>query len=343
MSATRTSVLPAVPGAPAAPGSRVRSEVPPATATRGRRWSRSSRSAGPGAAPDDGTAAALAAIAAFCERIAAGDLEGRLPALGDDPDVQRARASLNRLADLVDAYVRESQASLTAAGEGRFHRRFLRRGMPGAFREGAARIDGARSGLESAATRTARDQAERADLAERMVAVAERVAGSAQRLATSAAALAAAAEQATAAAQDSRATVRELADTSGQIDEAAGLVKAIASRTRLLALNATIEAARAGEAGRGFAVVAEEVRALADDSAGRSDDIARQVAEAQAVAEQAGRAIGRIDEIVAGMSGQVDAVAAAAGGGTAAGAEAEGLAELAERLREEITAFASLR
>ena len=316
---------PAVPGAP------------------GLRWSRSPRTAGPSAAPDDGTAAALAAIAAFCERIAAGDLEGRLPALGDDPDVRRARAALNRLADLVDAYVRESQASLTAAGEGRFHRRFLRRGMPGAFREGAARIDGARAALEGAATRTARDRAERADLAERMVAVAERVAGSAQRLATSAAALAAAAEQATAAARDSRATVRELAETSGQIDEAAGLVKAIASRTRLLALNATIEAARAGEAGRGFAVVAQEVRSLADDSAGRSDDIARQVAEAQAVAEQAGRAIGRIDDIVAGMSSQVDAVAAAAGGGSAAGAEAEGLAELAERLREEITAFASLR
>lgn len=320
------------------------------SATTTRAWPRPRPARGAGGAggaggpgSGDGTSAALEAIAAFCERIAAGDLEGRLPALGDDPAVQRARASLNRLADLVDAYVRESQASLTAAGEGRFHRRFLRRGMPGAFREGAARIDGARADLERAAGRTARDQAERADLAERMVAVAERVAESAQRLASSAAALGAAAEQATSAARDSRATVRELADTSAQIDEAAGLVKAIASRTRLLALNATIEAARAGEAGRGFAVVAQEVRALADDSAGRSDDIARQVAEAQAVAEQAGRAIGRIDEIVAGMSGQVEAVAAAAGGGAATGAPAPGLAELAEQLREEITAFATLR
>jgi methyl-accepting chemotaxis protein len=327
---TATTRAPAVlPG----PG-RVEAPAPP---DRGRRWS---RSRGPVAGPDDGNAAALVAIAAFCDRIAAGDLEGRLAALDGDESVQRARHSLNRLADLVDAYVRESQASLAAAGEGRFHRRFLRRGLPGAFREGAARIDGARAGLETAASRTARDRSERAELAERLVAVAERVAESAQRLASSAAALGAAAEQATSAARDSRATVRELADTSGQIDEAAGLVKAIASRTRLLALNATIEAARAGEAGRGFAVVAEEVRALADDSAGRSDDIARQVAEAQAVADEAGRAIGRIDEIVAGMSDQVEAVAAAAGGGAGSGA---GLAELAEQLREEITAFASLR
>jgi methyl-accepting chemotaxis protein len=50
-------------------------------------------------------------------------------------------------------------------------------------------------------------------------------------------------------------------------------VKRIAEQTRLLALNATIEAARAGEAGRGFAVVAYDVRTLAHDSAGFSDQL----------------------------------------------------------------------
>ncbi|WP_454051275.1 methyl-accepting chemotaxis protein [Cellulomonas sp. Marseille-Q8402] len=301
------------------------------------------RSGTSGADPhaDDATRDALDRIAAFCDRLASGDLEDRLPALDGDPAVQRARTALNRVADLVDGYVRESQASLVAAGEGRFHRRFLRRGMPGAFRDGAVRIDAARGDLETAAARTARDRAERADLAERMVAVAARVADSAQGLAGAAAALATAAAEAAAAARDSRGTVRELADSSGQIDEAAGLVKAIASRTRLLALNATIEAARAGDAGRGFSVVAEEVRTLADDSAGRSDDIARQVVAAQAAADQAVRAIGRIDEIVAGMSGQVEAVAVAAAGGADSGTE--GLAALAETLRAEITAFAALR
>ncbi|WP_304518601.1 methyl-accepting chemotaxis protein [Cellulomonas sp. C5510] len=286
---------------------------------------------------DEETRRSLELVAAFCDRVADGDLEGRLPVLEGDPAVQRARTALNRLADVVDAYVRESQASLTAAGEGRFHRRFLRRGMPGAFRDGAVRIDAARAGLEAAAQRTARDQAERSDLAERMVAVAARVADSAHGLASSAASLAAAARSATGAAHDSRETVRELTDTSAQIEEAAGLVKTIASRTRLLALNAAIEAARAGDAGRGFAVVADEVRTLADDSAGRSDDIARQVVAAQAAAEEAGRAIGRIDEIIAGMSTQVAAVAAAADGGDGAG-----LAELAEQLRAEITSFAAL-
>ncbi|MET0187891.1 MAG: hypothetical protein ABW212_02765, partial [Pseudonocardia sediminis] len=129
---------------------------------------------------DDGTRRSLDLVAAFCDRLAAGDLEDRLPALDGDPAVQRARAALNRVADLVDAYVRESQASLAAAEEGRFHRRFLRRGMPGAFRAGATRIDAARAGLEAAAARTARDTEERTALAERLVDVAARVADSAQ-------------------------------------------------------------------------------------------------------------------------------------------------------------------
>jgi methyl-accepting chemotaxis protein len=296
----------------------------------------------PGVGVDTRTRDALELIAAFCDRLASGDLEDRLPVLDGDPAVQRARTALNRVADLVDGYVRESQASLAAAGEGRFHRRFLRRGMPGAFRDGAARIDAARAGLEQAAARTALDRAERAALAERVVAVAARVADSAHGLAASAAALASAAAQATAAAHDSRRTVVELATSSGQIEEAAGLVTAIAGRTRLLALNATIEAARAGEAGRGFSVVAAEVRSLADDSARRSEDIAHQVVAAQAAAEEAGRAIGRIDAIVAGMADQVAAVAAAASGGPAGDASA-GLATLAEALRAEATAFAALR
>ncbi len=59
-------------------------------------------------------------------------------------------------------------------------------------------------------------------------------------------------------------------DASRKIEQIIDVIEDIAFQTNLLALNAGIEAARAGEAGKGFAVVAQEVRELAQRSAGRS-------------------------------------------------------------------------
>ncbi|WP_328476530.1 methyl-accepting chemotaxis protein [Actinoplanes sp. NBC_00393] len=64
-----------------------------------------------------------------------------------------------------------------------------------------------------------------------------------------------------------------LGEKSQQAGLVVDLVSELAEQTNILAINATIEASGAGEWGRRFAVVAEEIRKLADRTAGSAKEI----------------------------------------------------------------------
>ncbi|MGV1894486.1 HAMP domain-containing protein [Agrobacterium vitis] len=113
--------------------------------------------------------------------------------------------------------------------------------------------------------------------------------------------------------------MQRIESVSGEIGTIIGVIDEIAFQTNLLALNAGVEAARAGEAGKGFAVVAQEVRELAQRSAGAAKQIkslvdrsSTEVASGVKLVGTAGDALTQIGGFVTKIDDNIDAITKAA-------------------------------
>ena len=108
------------------------------------------------------------------------------------------------------------------------------------------------------------------------------------------------------------ADLQQLGSAAQEIGQVTETITNISSQTNLLALNATIEAARAaGAAGKGFAVVANEIKELARQTAGATEDIKAKISGVQSSTGGAISDIGRIVNVIQEVGGLVANIAAA--------------------------------
>ncbi|WP_105404117.1 methyl-accepting chemotaxis protein [Neorhizobium sp. T7_12] len=242
---------------------------------------------------------AVSELGAALARLAQGDLSstietqysGRLEQLRTD-----FNGSIVRLRDTL-SHIRESTLSIQKSSADLSH----------SSTELSRRTETQAASLEETAaavdeiTATVRSSAERAREADLAVAVTKKSADSSGTVVSNAVA-----------------AMGRIEEASGKIELIIEVIDDIAFQTNLLALNAGIEAARAGEAGKGFAVVAQEVRELAQRSAGAAKEIkdlitqsSREVGSGAGLVQQAGEVLAAISQQITGVSQHVEMIATA--------------------------------
>nr|BFE56993.1 hypothetical protein GCM10020063_015190 [Dactylosporangium thailandense] len=160
-------------------------------------------------------------------------------------------------------------------------------GTVGHIRSSSAQLEASAGAQATGAREQATAMSEITTTIEELLITSRQIAEGAQRVAKIAEDTAAAAGSGDSTIEDARASIAairrqvdlivqhmlELGQRSQQIGGVVDLVSELAEQTNILAINATIEASGAGEWGRRFAVVADEIRKLADRTAGSAKEI----------------------------------------------------------------------
>ena len=217
------------------------------------------------------------------------------------------KAMMNRVADSFEAAVGSIVRSMSQSAG---HLKSAASTLTGAANEATAQSGAVAAASEESSSNIQTVAAATEEMVSSVREIASQVENSAR--------MAAAAVQ---DADRSAAQVQDLATMVQKIGEIVELISGVAAQTNLLALNATIEAARAGEAGRGFAVVASEVKGLADQTAKATTEIATQIGAIQEATQSSAQSIDGIARAIRDMSQVSTDIAAAVEEQTAATSE----------------------
>lgn len=217
---------------------------------------------------------ALETISDVARKVASGDFEAR--AIGAEGDDRAAEAmnALNRVLDVIDAFVRESAASMEHASRGETWRLILSRGFGGGFSRAATAIRQASEHLDRKDRQLAEAQAERDRLAEEFEA----------RVGSALTSLLADAERGDSVGADVEAAVGTV---SRRAEEADGCARDVAQQVASMAAST-----------EQLAEFAEGIRARVCESTQLCGDAAREALAAKGAVQELTQASAEIGQVV---------------------------------------------